>query len=126
MTTTDRDQITLPALPAAAPNAQSAHARTREETGHSPPRQGLAEAVRAGLSGPALWAATPQPLAGIWHHHRSSADYYHTALVRWPRLGWGCLHTGLAALLRLLEWATDSPPKLILTAGVIALAVFLL
>lgn len=108
------------------PNAQ-ARARARED---APPAgdegaqfrwaQALAPRVFSGaMSRESLWHADPPPLNLVWEHHVRSATYFQAGLLRWPRYVWGWLHMVITAVLYLIIWATDSPPKAAVTAVVI-------
>ena len=119
----------LPDLPSA--DATRRGAQAREDTlpplpvkvteGDSPrvPRMSVPW-VRTVLTGGSLLAARPPSLAEAWTRHRQSAAHYNAGLVRWPRYAWGALHVALKAALHVVEWVTDSPPKLITAAAVVA------
>ena len=72
-----------------------------------------------------LHLSQPHSLAQIWEMHAQSARYFEAAALRWPRYAYGALHLALAAAVYSLVWVTRSPPLAILTAAVIALAVWL-
>jgi hypothetical protein len=112
----------LPDVPSAdaIPHART---RAREAPRHVASAHRAVQRARAGGS---VWHAPPPSLAEIWARHDASARYYNGWLGRCPRYAWGGLHIVLAACVYLLAWATDSPPKLVLTAAVLAAAVLLL
>jgi hypothetical protein len=100
--------------------------RRADSVPHTPPdvtdsdSRGGVWQVPAVLTGASLLAAQPPALAGLWAHHAACAAHYQTRWLRWPRYVWGCVHTVFAGLLRVAEWVTDSPPKLLAAAAVAA------
>ena len=76
-------------------------------------------ALRSVFEGASLLDAKPPSLAAVWAKHRTSAEYYSAGAVRWPRYVFAVAQMPVAAVLYFTVWATDSPPKLAVTAAVL-------
>lgn len=73
------------------------------------------------LSGASLLHAQPPSLAQTWTRHRKCAEHYELwPPVRWGRYAWGGVHVALKAVLHVVEWVTDSPPRLLVAAALVA------
>jgi hypothetical protein len=95
-------------------------AKVTEGDGKRLPRWS-AQAVSAALTGGSLLHTAPLSLAACWAQHRAAATHYELwPPVRWARYAWGAFHVALKAALNALEWVTDSPPKLLTAAAVVA------
>lgn len=82
--------------------------------------------VPALLAGESPIATPMAPLLAVWATHVACARYYKHWPVRYARYGFGVVHAWLIApVCRLIEWGTDSPPKLALSAGVVTGLLFL-
>lgn len=74
--------------------------------------QAKAQAAAAGVtSGASLLHARPPSLAESRQRHHVAAGHFEAGLLRWPRLAWGYCHLALKALLHVIEWVTESPPR---------------
>jgi hypothetical protein len=83
--------------------------------------QGRAAAVTTGAS---LLHAQPPSLADSRKRHHEAAGHFEAALLRYPRLAWGYLHLALKAGLHVLEWVTESPPRLLVAAAFLVILYF--
>jgi hypothetical protein len=143
--TTDTEAVVLPLRPSKdEPNAQSALRATRarpDDVPAGPPAApGMTAAkgtgrgysarlagVQAAMSGASLIDAPMPSLSAVWAKHRASAEWYSAGALRWPRYAYAGLHMLLAVLpLRFIEWATDSPPKLLTATATILVTLWLL
>jgi hypothetical protein len=65
--------------------------------------------------------AQPKTMRQAWTWHRRCAAHCATVL-RWPRQLWGAVHvTTVKPALNFAEWITESPIRMLVTYGVIAL-----
>lgn len=120
--------VSLPELPSA--DASRRHAPRRAE---SVPRAAAevtegdgrrvsrltVPAFSALLSGGSLLHAQPPSLSQTWARHRRAATHYNAWAMSVPRHAWGALHTALTAVLLALIWVIESPPRLLVAAGLI-------
>jgi hypothetical protein len=67
----------------------------------------------------------PPTFHEAWRRHHECAGHYEAALLKYPRLVWGYFHLlVIKPLLNLLEWVTESPARLVITAIVLFLIVW--
>lgn len=107
-------------LPSREGPRAGARTRAREAAARVP-----SPTVPGVLHGGPVWSTQPPSLEQVWAKHVMSAQYFDGKAFRWPRYAWGAVHIGLLLVIYGLGWVTDSPPKLILFAGVLALVVWL-
>jgi hypothetical protein len=87
--------------------------------------QARAQAAAARVtSGSSLLTARPPSLAESRERHHVAAGHFEAGLIRWPRLAWGYFHLAIKTLLRVIEWVTESPPRLAVTLVLIAVLHF--
>ena len=104
--------LPLPSLAALKPVTQRARAAG----------QGVARSVNGKDS---LIHSQPPTFHEAWRRHHECAGHYEAALLKYPRLVWGYFHLlVIKPLLNLLEWVTESPARLVITAIVLFLIVW--
>jgi hypothetical protein len=57
--------------------------------------------------------AAPPSLAEQRQRHHVAASRWNALIVRHPRVAWGYLHLVIKAVLHLIEWVLESPPRLL-------------
>jgi len=73
-----------------------------------------AQAAAAGVtSGASLLHARPPSLAESRERHHVAAGHFEAGLIRWPRIAWGYFHLAVKTVLHVIEWVTESPPRVI-------------
>lgn len=119
----------LPELPSADASRRGAQARvdtlpplpSKVTQGDSAAKVKFAQAFASRvLAGDSLLYARPVSLADMWAGHQQAAGHYNALLAKWPRYAWGALHTALTAVLYVLVWVAESPPRLAVAAAVVA------
>lgn len=121
--------VELPELPSAEGHTQSAQRAesvppaatgVTEGDGQRLPRWTL-PVISAAFTGGSLLHAQPPSLAQTWARHRKCAGHYQLwPPVRWGRYAWGVVHVALTAVLDAVKWVTDSPPRLLVAAALVA------
>jgi hypothetical protein len=76
------------------------------------------------LTGPSLLRAQAPSLAHQHEHHLKAAKVFRKSeaglkrFCYWPRMGWGCFHLAVKALLHVIDWVFASFWRLVIAAGV--------
>jgi hypothetical protein len=79
-----------------------------------------AQTAAAGVtSGASLLHARPPSLAESRERHHVAAGHFEAGLIRWPRIAWGYFHLAVKTALHVIEWVTESPPRLLVAGGLI-------
>jgi hypothetical protein len=61
----------------------------------------------------------PGTFSQTWDRHMTCARHYNAAVLRWPRIGWGVVHTGvIKPVLNLVEVITSTPPGAAVCAAI--------
>jgi hypothetical protein len=109
---------TAPALPSADAPLPLTEGDEKTPAGQAAARaQAVLTAVTSGAS---LLHSAPPSLAQARERHHAAADRWNGWLLRDLRLAYGYVHLLVKAVLHAVEWATDSPPKLLIDAAFIA------
>ena len=136
-------RVQLPELPAADSNVQSAQ-RARSITNAANPVPHLAVSVtqrdmadrgreaaqraeawlKTLTTGGSLLHAKPPSLAECREHHRYAAGHFAGPLPRGLRTAYGYWHLSVKAVLHIIEWVLESPPRLVVAVIILGVVRF--
>ena len=101
--------------PASSPADRFAHALSRAQDAGDRLKASLVTA-----SSVSVVQVKPPSLAEHHARHREAVAHREAAIARWPRRTWGAFHVLLVAVLRGVEWVTETPVRFVLTVAFLA------
>lgn len=116
--------VHTPAYTRGAAPRQRRDARATRRDAESLP--GWLRTVLGTAGGAELWFSQPHSLSQAWELHSHSARYFDGWAFRWLRYGWAAVHLVISGLIYLLVWATQTLPRALALAAVIALVWWLI